>query len=362
MNSHDSRSGALSAAQHEPPWPGATSGAGVELAWLGGELPCLVASDELREVFDLTRRVASSSLPVLIIGETGTGKELAATSIHRSGRRAHEPFVVVNCGSLTPELLQSAFFGHEKGAFTGAGQQAIGFVERAHRGTMFLDEIGELPPEGQAALLRVLETKRFCRVGSTRELGVDVRFVAATHRNLEAMVRQGQFRQDLLYRLNAITLEVPPLRQRRSEIAPLAELFLRSAVRAGGLAVDGIDDAAMACLMAYPWPGNVRELRFVIERSVTLCDTSQLTLAALPERVVLEASRFRPWSGEAEPWLSTLSWPMNMRDELRGLETALITKALRKARWNRRRAAEMLGVPLRTLTHRIHRLEIEGPA
>lgn len=324
----------------------------------------IVAADATREVFRMAERISGSSLPVLILGETGVGKELVARKIHDSGPRAKAPICTVNCGAIAKHLVESTLFGHEKGAFTGAGRRSVGFIEAADGGTVFLDEIGELPLEAQASLLRVLETGTFTRIGSPRETSVNVRFVAATHRNLEQMVEDGLFRQDLLYRLNALVINVPPLRDRREEIGPLASMFLQEARRREGGSVRGIDPAALALLGTYNWPGNVRELRNVVERSVAIADGELVTALDLPPRLrdsSASAPAVHGWDGPKSARQATGQpvFPLDLREELQAFERRLIVQALDETGWKRSDAAELLGLPLRTLAHKIKTLEID---
>jgi len=267
--------------------------------------PKLPLSPAMKEVYRLAERVASSTIPVLIRGETGSGKEVVARAIHERGKRSAGPMVCVNCGALPGQLVESTLFGHVRGAFTGATTTARGVFEAAAGGTVFLDEIGELPAAAQAALLRVLETKRITRVGSTEEIEIDVRVVAATHRELEAMVAEKSFREDLLFRLNAFTVEVPPLRDCQEDIARLARHFLEQANQSADVQVKGIDEGALAAMHAYHWPGNVRELRNAIERAVVLATDGVVTTDDLPRQLreagtaVSEPKALTPQSGGA---------------------------------------------------------------
>jgi DNA-binding NtrC family response regulator len=326
----------------------------------------------MAEVLETARRVARSRIPVLLSGETGTGKEVLARLIHDSGPRHERPMLCVNCGAIAAQLLESALFGHEKGAFTGATQQHKGVFEAADGGTVLLDEIGELPPAAQVALLRVLENKKVTRVGATREIDVDVRVVAATHRDLEAMVEAGTFRADLLYRLNALTLRIPPLRQRVEDIAPLARRFLAEAAEADGAAVQRISAAAMERLEAYAWPGNVRELRNAIERAVVIAETTVVELRDLPERV-RATSGVASEAAAAAPVAAPGSVPPPPPDEgdvgsgdgegfkrrVERYEAALIVEALRGTGGSQTEAARVLQLPLRTLQHKIKALGIK---
>jgi DNA-binding NtrC family response regulator len=245
----------------------------------------IVRSASMHAIFHTVQRLAETTIPVLISGETGTGKEIVARAIHDSGPRRDKPLRCINCAAIPQQLIESALFGHERGAFTGAEQRTKGVFEEADGGTVLLDEIGELSPAAQGALLRVLETKRITRVGSNREFTVDVRILAATNRNLEKMCEQQAFRWDLLYRLNAMTIKLPPLRERPEEIESLTSHFIRQANRANGCEVWGIEPEALALLCRYNWPGNVRELRNVIERAVVLTRRGAISVDELSERV-----------------------------------------------------------------------------
>ncbi|HOX46495.1 MAG TPA: sigma 54-interacting transcriptional regulator [Myxococcota bacterium] len=318
---------------------------------------CLVIrSPATVEVYRVVERLARSSIPVLIFGETGTGKEMVARAIHQQSKRSAKPIRCVNCGGIPAQLVESTLFGHEKGAFTGAERQAAGVFESADGGSVLLDEIGELPPAAQAALLRVLETKRFTRVGSTKELEVDVRILAATHKDLEAMAKAGTFREDLLYRLNAMTLRLPPLRERVEEIEPLALYFLTQACQADGRKVAGIAPEALDLLRQHDWPGNVRELRNAIERAVVITRGPRLEVEDLPERV-REHGRLAPQpAAEAAPGGAPSE--INLKSEMNRLEAELIRKALVRSHWDRNLAASSLGLPLRTLSHKMQVLGI----
>jgi two-component system, NtrC family, response regulator AtoC len=239
----------------------------------------------MQRALELAKRLARGVIPVLLSGETGCGKEVLARFIHDEGPRRNAPLVAVNCAALPSQLTESTLFGHEKGAFTGAMARRAGVFEAASGGTVFLDEVGELPLDAQAALLRVLETKRLTRVGATEEVPVDVRIVAATHRDLESMVRSGRFREDLFYRLNAITVCIPPLRERRADIAVLARRFLEVANVANQTAVVGIEPEALEALESYSWPGNVRELRNAVERAVVISERDCIGWDDLPQRL-----------------------------------------------------------------------------
>ena len=235
-------------------------------------------SAALQKVLALVSKVAPTDASVLVTGETGTGKELVARAIHRLSERSSKPFVSVNCAAIPRDLIASELFGHEKGSFTGAVQRRVGRFELADGGTIFLDEVGELPKETQIALLRVLQEREFERVGGTRSIPTNVRVVAATNRDLRAATAAGTFRSDLFYRLNVFPLEMPPLRDRREDIPELVEHFIDRSARNVGKNIRGINKKSLDLLQAYPWPGNIRELQNVIERSAILCETENFSV------------------------------------------------------------------------------------
>lgn len=317
----------------------------------------VIRSAAMRSVFDTARRLAPSAIPVLITGGTGTGKELVARTIAQWGPRKGHPLICVNCAGIPSQLVEATLFGHERGAFTGASQRTKGVFESADGGTVFLDEIGELPPQAQAAMLRVLEDKRFCRVGSTREIEVDVRVIAATNRDLEAMCEAGDFRWDLLYRLNAMTLHVPPLRERVEEIAPLIRRFVQQSAEDDNRPGMTIDEAAVALLERYSWPGNVRELRNAVERAVVITRGHEIGIEDLPQNVRALSPSSPPelprdtFSDGEDEWDEGEGY--DLRGEVERYEGQLILDALRKVRWDRVAAAETLNLPLRTLARKM---------
>jgi DNA-binding NtrC family response regulator len=324
----------------------------------------VVRSPALKAVYSMAERVASSSIPVLVLGETGTGKEHLARAIHERGKRAAKPMICVNCGAIPSQLVESTLFGHERGAFTGAAQQAKGVFESAHGGTVMLDEIGELSAVAQAALLRVLESKCFTRVGSTTEVKVDVRVVAATHRSLEEMVEKGEFRADLLYRLNGMKLTVPPLRERPQDLEPLCDHFVRYANAANDCYVQRIAPEVMDLFYRYPWPGNVRELRNAIERAVVIALDEVITVEDLPEWV----RDYRTRKGESPlattPLMTAVQGPdsfraIDLREELHRYEVSLVGNALEHTEWDRGEAARLLNLPIRTLRRKIQLLGLD---
>jgi DNA-binding NtrC family response regulator len=301
---------------------------------------------------DTIRQVAPSSANVLIEGESGTGKELAAHAIHNLSRRNQAKFVVVHCAALSPTLLESELFGHERGAFTGAHERRIGRFEQANGGTIFLDEIGEIDPSTQVKLLRVMSEQRaFERVGGTQTLRADVRVIAATNKNLEQMVREGKFRDDLYFRLNVVRITMPPLRARKEDIPLLVRSFLRHFSKANEKPLLDITTDAMNTLLAYDWPGNVRELRTAIEHGVVMGSGSKVTVRDLP-RAIREAAGT---SGGA----ITVSETANPLD-LAETEKRLITQALNSTGGNITAAAAQLGISRRTLHRKLNELNAQG--
>jgi two-component system response regulator PilR (NtrC family) len=296
-------------------------------------------------VLEFVRSVAPTTSTILITGESGTGKELVARAIHALSPRREAPFVSVNCGALTDTLLESELFGHMKGAFTDAHQTKKGLFEAAHRGTLFLDEVGETSAAMQVKLLRALQERRIRRVGGTEEVEVDVRVISATNVPLETLVEEKRFREDLFYRLQVIPIRTPPLRDRREDIPLLAEHFLARFAKQMGKGVAKITEEAMALLARHSWPGNVRELENVIERAVAL----ETTPAVLPERLP-EAIRS---GGQRLAGAVRLGGAFSLTDHLHGIEAGLLKEALKEADGDRGRAAELLGVTNRSLRYLI---------
>ena len=300
-------------------------------------------SPKLAEVIDRVKLVAPSKATILIEGETGTGKELIAQAIHQASPRARGPFVAVHCAALPATLLESELFGHERGSFTGATEKREGRFEAADGGTVFLDEIGEIGPEIQVKLLRFLETKSFERIGSSKTMTVDVRLVAATNRNLEQMVKEGKFREDLFFRLNVVRILTPPLRERTDDIPVLLEHFIKVYSKENGYEPVTVEPGAMRYLQSYTWPGNIRELRNFAENAVVLRRGGKLSEFDLEPK-------FR---GEAPPppamVTATPANPYSVEDN----EKRLLKEALMKARGNRTKAAKLLGISRRTLHRKI---------
>jgi two-component system response regulator PilR (NtrC family) len=304
-------------------------------------------SSSMAALFEMVRSIAPTGSTVLITGESGTGKELVARAIHALSPRDDGPFVSVNCGALPDTLLESELFGHMKGSFTDAHQNKKGLFEAAHRGTLFLDEVGETSPSMQVKLLRALQEKKIRRVGSTEEVEVDVRVISATNVSLESLVRERRFREDLFYRLQVIPIRTPPLRERREDIPLLAEHFVQRYAQQMGKKVVKISEQALGLLARYAWPGNVRELENVIERAVAL----EVTEAILPDRLP-EALR----GGSLGPAPDVAIGPgFNLDEHLRELEGRLLMEALDKAQGDRTDAARILGVTPRSLRYLIQK-------
>lgn len=306
------------------------------------------SSPVMQRVFEMASSVAASNASVLISGESGTGKELIARSIHFNSQRKEKPFVVLNCAALSEGLLESELFGHEKGAFSGAVTSKKGRFELAHEGTLFIDEVGEMSANAQVKLLRVIQEHEFERVGGTRTLPADVRIVAATNKNLEAEVRVGNFREDLYYRLNVINLHLPPLRERREDIEPLARHFLQKYVRETGKKVSNFSPRALTCLLGYDWPGNVRELQNVIERAVVLAKGTNITPRDFPQGV----------HGSDEICLELPERGGSLTDILEDLERQLITQTLRREQGSQTRTADILGIKRTTLRYKMEKYRL----
>jgi two-component system response regulator PilR (NtrC family) len=301
-------------------------------------------STAMHELRDLVDRVARSQAPVHISGDSGTGKELVARLIHDSGPRGDGPFVPVNCGAIPTELVESEFFGHKKGSFTGAVHDKVGLVQTADSGTLFLDEIADLPLSMQVKLLRVIQEQTIRPVGSSQEQQVDVRILSATHKVLSEMVASGEFREDLYYRINVIELHVPSLRERGDDVLLLAGHILERL----GSSSDALDASARAALSSYDFPGNVRELENMLERAVTLCATGTISEAdlALKPAGALEAD-------------SDATTASNLGDQVEGVQRQAIVDALEKTRYNKTAAAKLLGLTFRQLRYRIKKLGID---
>src|SRR6478752_7050608 len=312
------------------------------------------ASGALQQVLTIVKKVARSNSTVLIRGETGTGKELIAGAIHHNSLRANRAFVKVNCAALQENLLESELFGHEKGAFTGADRQRIGRFEQADGGTLFLDEIGDMSPSTQAKILRVLQEHEFERLGGTRTIRVDVRLIAATNRDLPSMVTAGTFREDLYYRLNVVSVETPPLRERKDDILPLAMHFCRRFSSELKKRLDGLDTDAQKLLVRYNWPGNIRELENAIERAALLAEAAMITASDLR---LGDFSPAMPGSKDSQTVVKIPPTGIALED----IERQAITEALKMANWVQKDAAELLHISPRVMNYKIKTLNIDMP-
>jgi len=313
----------------------------------------------IREVSQQIQRVAGTDSTVLLLGESGTGKELFARAVHHLSPRREQPFVALNCAAIPEGLVENELFGHEKGAFTGAGARKVGKMDLAHRGTLFLDEIGELPMAIQAKLLRVLEERQFERVGGTQSIDVDVRIVVATNRDLRKRIEEKLFREDLYFRIAAVPLTIPPLRERGNDVLLLADSFLEKFSREFGKSGLKLSRDASERLAAYPWPGNVRELQNTMERAVILADGAGITAQSLQ----LPASRPEANRMPAGMLPENFSWEGSLESvterAVAHVERAVIESALRECKWNKTRAAEKLGVSPKTLLSKMRAAGME---
>ncbi|MBP5673948.1 MAG: sigma-54-dependent Fis family transcriptional regulator [Victivallales bacterium] len=329
----------------------------------GGAVNIIGSSAAMTAVLDSIRQVATTKATVLVTGESGTGKELVAQAIHKLSPRANKAFKPVHCAALSENLLESELFGHEKGAFTGANERVAGRFEMADGGTLFLDEIGEISLAVQVKLLRVLETHQFERVGGSETLTVDVRVVAATNRDLKAMVEQGTFREDLFYRLNVVNIRIPALRERREDIPEILDYYLKKSAADNGKDVSDISPEALGILMAYDWPGNVRELRNCVERMVVFARGATLTVTDVPVDIrsavgeqfeVKPASTEKPSAERTELLRDVIG--LNVKEN----EKSLIMKALEECGGNRSKAAQKLNISRRTLYRKLHEYGLAG--
>jgi two-component system response regulator PilR (NtrC family) len=314
-----------------------------------GDARLLGESEAINDVRKMAAKVARSQAPVHITGESGTGKELVARMIHEQGSRQDNSFVPVNCGAIPSELMESEFFGHLKGTFTGAVNDKQGLFQSAEGGTLFLDEIADLPLPMQVKLLRVIQEKSLRPVGATKELPVDVRILSATHKNLDEMVKQGQFREDLYYRINVIELHVPPLRDRGNDIFLLSDSILSRLSNEIQLPVPSLSDDARQKLSGYPFPGNVRELENILERAVTLCEDDTIKASDI---------QVRDHEDPAETGAAEEPNAAGLGETLTDVERSQIMQALEETRFNKTKAAEKLGLSLRALRYRMQKLDI----
>ncbi len=312
-------------------------------------------SDEMQKVFSLIEKVADTDSTLLIQGDSGTGKELVARAVHFNSHRSEGPFIPINCAAIPRDLLESELFGHEKGAFTGATLSRPGRFELADGGTLFLDEIGEMPPELQVKLLRILQDQQFERVGGTRTLQVNARIITATNKNLEKEVQKGTFREDLFYRLNVIPVQIPPLRERASDIPLLIHFFLERFSKERKRNVRGFSKEAMGCLGSYPWPGNVRELENLVERMVILAEGETITLEDLPEKFHAPVKPPATMESFALP-----AQGISLNDAVEQFENELILKAMSHVGGVKSKAAKLLHLNRTTLVEKIKKKKLNG--
>jgi two-component system response regulator PilR (NtrC family) len=315
-------------------------------------------SPAMQPVFELIKRVSATKTNIMILGESGTGKELVAHAIHRNSSDPSAPFVVINCAAVPEALFESELFGHKRGAFTGAVTDKAGIFEQAHGGTLFLDEVGDIPLSVQVKLLRAIQQKSFRPVGGTEDITVDARIICATNKNLEEMAQKGTFREDLFYRLNVIQIRMPPLRERREDIATLAEHFLAKFAVTMGKPVKSISKEAMRMLATYDFPGNVRELENVVERAVALETQSVVLPESLPQKLLM------PKAAVATAGAPAPQGPAGVFDLERGVEDferSHIVRALEQANGVKKKAAALLGISFRSLRYRIEKYGIDDP-
>ncbi len=309
-------------------------------------------SRKMREIFNLVEKVADSDSTIIIHGESGTGKGMIARAIHKNSERKDKPFITINCGAIPENLLESELFGHVKGAFTGAMSSKPGKFELANKGSIFLDEIGDMSSNLQVKILRVLEEREFEPVGGSKTVLADVRIIAATHRDLEKLVEEGSFREDLFYRLNVIPLEVPPLRDRKSDIPLLIQHFLKAFNEKNGRNVQGVKTDAMVSLKEHAWPGNVRELKNLVERLVVIKGEGDIDLLDLPEKL-------RKTNGPSEmPFMELSEEGINLNTAVTEFEKALILESLQKTNWVKNQAAKLLRLNRTTLVEKIKRHDL----
>ncbi len=315
-------------------------------------------SAAMQPVFEMIKRISKTKTNVMILGESGTGKELVAHAIHRHSSENNTPFVVINCAAIPENLLESELFGHKRGAFTGAVQDKIGQFSQANGGTLFLDEIGEVPLSMQVKLLRAIQQKSFRPVGGSEDVTVDVRIICATNKDLEAMAKNGLFREDLFYRLNVIQIRIPPLRERREDIPILAEHFLRKFTVIMGKPIKSVSQEAMRALLAYDYPGNVRELENLIERAVALENQSAILPESLPQKLFMPSGQPTP---QTVATTEKSSGPFDLEKGVENFERQHIIKALEETKGVKKKAAALLGISFRSLRYRIEKYGIDDP-
>ena len=312
-------------------------------------------SPKMKKIEALISKVAVARTTILLRGESGTGKEVMARTVHQRSSVREGPFIAVNCGAIPETLIESELFGHAAGAFTGAGKSREGLFESADGGTLFLDEIGELPLNMQVKLLRVLQERKVRRVGDSQEREVDVRIIAATNRDLAAMIQDGTFREDLYYRLNVIEIELPALRERREDIPQLTRVLLQKCTHKLGLSPAVFAADAMDALRGYAFPGNIRELENIVERAITLCSDSTIELSDLPDDVALSSA-----PAETFEWLAFYDGGIDLDGRLQKLEKSLILEALKRSNGNKTEASKDLGISFRSMRYRLEKLGMES--
>lgn len=317
------------------------------------------SSKKMRDVFDLIHRLCKVDTTVLIRGENGTGKELVARAIHYNSPRKNGSMVAINCGAIPESLMESELFGHEKGAFTGAHERKIGKFQLANNGTIFLDEIGELRPDMQVKLLRVLQERKFTPVGSSREVKTDARIIAATNRNLEKLIEDGKFREDLFYRLNVMPIFLPPLRDRADDIGELAQYFIKRFSKSHNRVITGLNDDALAILKSYRWPGNIRELENVIERAFIVENSERITMTSLPEQMLNKTTGgVAGAGGGAAPEARSYSGPMDFEAFKEQAEKDFIISALKANKGRINKTVAEANIPKNTLLRKIKKYGI----
>jgi len=313
-------------------------------------------SNAIEKIYELIEKVADTDSTVLISGASGTGKELIARAIHYNSSRGDKPLVVINCGAIPEELLESELFGHEKGAFTGAYKTRVGRFEMANGGTIFLDEVGEMSPALQVRLLRVLQEQKFERVGGMKTIHVDVRIIAATNKNLTIAINKGRFREDLYYRLNVIPIKVPSLKQRKSDIPLLIDFFMKKFQKGKTKSITGFSPEAMDCVLEYDWPGNVRELENMIKRLIILCDNQTVIFDDLPEHIQQNSTSIQQFEENIVEEALTLD------EAVKDYEKRLILEALEKSNWVKTKAAKILNIKRTTLVEKIKKRNLAKTA
>lgn len=322
------------------------------------------SSTAMQEIFEMISQVAQTKTNTMILGESGTGKELVATAIHRNSAEKDKPLITINCAAIPEQLLESELFGHKRGAFTGAVADKKGLFQLADTGTLFLDEVGELPPAFQAKLLRAIQSKTFRAVGGTEDIHIDVRIICATNRNLEEEVKKGNFREDLFYRLNVIQIRLPALRERREDIVPIAKYFLSKFTKAMGKNIKTISKEALNLLEAYNYPGNVRELENIMERAVALEASTSIFPESLPLKLLKPDSQPIPAAvspNQSPENTKNFSANFDLEKGVENFEREYIIRALEKSGGMKKKAAEILGISFRSLRYRITKYGIEDP-